>query len=502
MSRPSVDALAGKRQLADNVVARGLAMAAVAGATLLVARAHGAAAVGVLAMLRVLPGLFGVVASSGLPGAIPYFLGGPDRDDPRLRASLLAIAVVGGVAGTVAWLALSPAMGALFFRGEPALLIAAAGASVLTQLLATTTKACNQGWGDLAGANLVIVLEEALFVPAYLALVAAGLGAGWSVVGALIAADIGAAVAGWARLVRRGFSADRALPSRELAGRICAYGARGQLGGLLNLVNLRLDFAILGAIAGPSTLGLYAVASKCAEVVRVAPLALTYVLYPAMRTAGPTAAARRARQLMPRAGWWMVAAIIPAGIGTITLLPMVYGEEFRPAVLPACILLVGLLGDGIGAVASAFLYATGRPGLNSLAVGAGVVATVVGDLALIPPFAATGAAVASCASYLTTNLVLVACFLNRAPADGAIAGESRRHATAAGSAADGPLHHPPTDIADADRDRMLPPTSRAAGRVALPNGWHVSSTGRLVGSGGAELTIVGVAGFVAQRGRP
>ena len=52
--------------------------------------------------------------------------------------------------------------------------------------------------------------------------------------------------------------------------RSAGYGIRGQVGGMLSLVNLRLDVAILGALVGPGTLGVYAVASKYAELLRLA----------------------------------------------------------------------------------------------------------------------------------------------------------------------------------------------------------------------------------------
>ena len=54
-------------------------------------------------------------------------------------------------------------------------------------------------------------------------------------------------------------------PDLRLAREICGYGLRGQMGGMFSLINLRLDVAILGALVGPGTLGVYAVASKYAE---------------------------------------------------------------------------------------------------------------------------------------------------------------------------------------------------------------------------------------------
>ncbi|HET6921152.1 MAG TPA: polysaccharide biosynthesis C-terminal domain-containing protein [Jiangellaceae bacterium] len=107
----------------------------------------------------------------------------------------------------------------------------------------------------------------------------------------------------------------------------------------------------------------------------------------------------------------MVAvAALPLALVTGVLLPWLYGEAFRPAIVPAYILIIGLAPEGLAGVATAFLYGAGRPGLNSLAMGFGVVVTVVLDILLIPRFNAVGAAVASSAAYLTTTCMLIVAF--------------------------------------------------------------------------------------------
>ena len=80
--------------------------------------------------------------------------------------------------------------------------------------------------------------------------------------------------------IRRGFFRGQRGWSRPLAQRIAMFGTRGQVGGVMSLLNLRLDFVLLSAFAGPAVLGVYAVASKFAELVRVFGMALQYVLYP------------------------------------------------------------------------------------------------------------------------------------------------------------------------------------------------------------------------------
>lgn len=184
------------------------------------------------------------------------------------------------------------------------------------------------------------------------------------------------------------------------------FGARGQLGNLLWLVNLRLDFLLLGVLAGPATLGVYAVASKFAELMRLPATALNYVLYPRFTRALPAVASRDARHLLGRACLVSMAATpLLAGL-SIVALPLLFGKEFQPAVVPACLLLVGLAVEGAAAVASAYLWGAGRPGANSVGMGVGVVITIALDLLLIPRYGASGAAIASSAAYLATAGVL------------------------------------------------------------------------------------------------
>jgi O-antigen/teichoic acid export membrane protein len=89
------------------------------------------------------------------------------------------------------------------------------------------------------------------------------------------------------------------------------------------------------------------------------------------------------------------------------VIPLLYGSAFASAVVPAQIILLGLTLDGLGGVITGFLYGTGRPGLNSLAMGVGLAVTVVLDLILIPRYGATGAAAASAVAYVASTLALV-----------------------------------------------------------------------------------------------
>ena len=86
-------------------------------------------------------------------------------------------------------------------------------------------------------------------------------------------------------------------------------------------------------------------------------------------------------------------------------LPVLYGEAFRPAVLPACVLLPDRRGRRRGELR--LLVGCEPSERYSFAMGAGAVVTVALDVLLIPRHAARGAAAPSSASYMVTAMMLM-----------------------------------------------------------------------------------------------
>jgi O-antigen/teichoic acid export membrane protein len=395
--------------LTANVLARVVALASLTLATILVAHAGGPKLLGELTLLRVLPGLVGVLVGAGLPGAIPFFLAGRRGDaKPRLRTTIVGLTFAGSLAASLCWLAASPLLHQIFFRPWHIGVVLAAAVPVFSQLWVATGKSFLQGENDMCGANWAIAAEEAAFLPVYLTLLPFLSGTAL-LMSALVGADVVVAIGIAARLAHRRCLRGWGKPDLRLGWEICRYGIRGQVGGMLSLVNLRLDVAILGALVGPATLGVYAVASKYAELLRLPGLATTYVLYPRLAMRDRQYAARQVADLLPRAFIFTALAAIPLA-AVVPLLPHIYGEAFAGAVVPAYILLFGLIGEGVAGLVSAYLYGVGRPGANSLALGVSVVVTIVLDILLIPRHHAIGAAIASAAAYLTSSGALLLCY--------------------------------------------------------------------------------------------
>jgi O-antigen/teichoic acid export membrane protein/O-antigen ligase len=394
--------------LTANVAARVVALVSLTAATVLVAHAGGPKLLGELTLLRVLPGLAGVLAGCGLPSATPFFLAGKGRDKPRLKTTIVVLTLAGSLAASVGWLVLSPLIHRIFFQPWHMGVVIAAAVPVFTQLWVATGKSFLQGEDDMRGANWAIAAEEAAFLPVYVALLPVMHGTSLLMT-ALVGADVLVTVGIIMRLARRGHLRRWGRFDLRQAREICGYGIRGQVGGMLSLVNLRLDVVILGALVGPGTLGVYAVASKFAELLRLPGLAITYVLYPRMAARDHKEAARTVAALLPRALALTALAALPLAVA-VPLLPNVYGASFSTAMIPAYILLFGLVGEGAAGLVSAYLYAVGRPGANSLALGVSVVVTIVLDVLLIPRYHAVGAATASAVAYLTSSGALVVCY--------------------------------------------------------------------------------------------
>lgn len=395
------------RAVLDNITARLVAVVALGLGTILVARVGGAEDVGLLALLRVVPGLVGVLAACGLPGAMGYFLAGPHSTEARLWPTILAVLTAGVGLGMAAWFLLMPAIHALLFPTTSTLVMVLAGVSVGTQLPLAVAKSSLQGLDDRRGSNVVTGAEEAAFIPAFAAAYLLGLRGPLLLVVVLIVADVVVAGAGWARLVRQVHRRGMRMtgrPDRGLARSIVSFGFLGQVGGLVNLLNLRLDFLILGHLAGPVPLGIYAVASKFAELVKLPALAVTWVSYPQMARLGPDGSAKLVRRQLPWLIGLGIAGAVVLALAAGPLLPALYGQEFVESVAPAAIIAVGLVASPAGGLASGYLLGTRRPGTNSVLQAVGLLATLGLDVLLIPHFGVIGAAVASAIAYLVTDL--------------------------------------------------------------------------------------------------
>ncbi len=256
-----------------------------------------------------------------------------------------------------------------------------------------------QGQGRFPAMNAVIVLQPAVL----LALLAAGMALGdigtraaivfWSIatlVGTLLALAL------LARDVRAQDLLHIDLPSLS---RQVRFGIQGQLGNLVQLLNYRLDQYIVLFFVSTAGVGVYAVSVTVTQSVWFVSNAVATVLLPRL-TATDAADAARTTPLVCR-NTLLLSAVAAAGLAAVSpwMIEPLFGKDFSGAVKPLLCLLPGTVALAGSKILTSYIFSQGKPLTNSMITVAALVATLVFDFALIPPFGVTGAAVASSIAY-------------------------------------------------------------------------------------------------------
>ena len=185
-----------------------------------------------------------------------------------------------------------------------------------------------------------------------------------------------------------------------LGGKMLRYGLREHIGSMSQLANLRLDQLLLAAFLPAAQLGLYVVAVSTTHVLRVLPYAARILLMP--RIAAGVDSLASLEPLKPTLRkYWLLTVATGFGLAIFLpwLIPLVFGSEFTPSVLPAVILVLAAILLGGSELVGSVARGLGAPGLVSQAQTIGLAGTGAGLLMLLPPFGIVGAALATFVSY-------------------------------------------------------------------------------------------------------
>ena len=232
---------------------------------------------------------------------------------------------------------------------------------------------------------------------------------------------VGTAIATWlggqaaATLILVWYTARRVAgfgrPNLPLMGRALVFGLKAHAGRVMLLGNWRLDQWLLGAISGSRELGLYSVAVAWAEALWYLPTALKFVQRPYLVRSDRKEAVRQA------AIGFRVATLVTVvlGLAMVFAAPVLcvtfFGEEFRGSTVQLRVLVAGAFGVVALTVLGNALVAQRKPVLSSIALATGFLCTLVLDILLIPPYAGTGAALASAIAYSAAGAVMAFFFM-------------------------------------------------------------------------------------------
>lgn len=378
----------GRRAVGETVIVNGLLVALGLATGILTARLLGPHGRGALALGTAIAGLTTVIVGLGLQQAIAYLVAAR-RETVEMAASLAIVSglLAGGFAVAFGWLVVP-----LVVRDGTAVVVIRLGLlAVPGALIATNVTGLLQGLRLGRRFNLTRLLHPSTY---FAGIVGIALIEGTATAQG-VAAVFALAAAGSAALaclllwpsIRH-----LRVPSRRFTAEAVRYGAVAGIGGAALAANTHLAIPILGALTGLRETGLYAIGLSYAIPVTLVASAIAIHTFPDVAAAD--AAART--QLIQRRLAMTLAGVLPLAVAATLLapllIPVVFGEDFQPAVRPAQILVAAQAFRALAYVLADVARGLGRPGLPSMAEAAGVAATVALLPLVVPELGIEGAA--------------------------------------------------------------------------------------------------------------
>ncbi|MGH2534739.1 MAG: lipopolysaccharide biosynthesis protein [Thermomicrobiales bacterium] len=187
------------------------------------------------------------------------------------------------------------------------------------------------------------------------------------------------------------------------------FGAKGFVGSASPLETFRLDQAVVGLFLSPAALGLYVASLAFTNLPRFVAGSVGTVAFPYIASQPDD---RLARRSMWRFFWatvgcsLLIAAVLMAAARE--LVPLLFGAEFRDAVVPAQILLAGSVVGGARRILGEGLRGMGNPTAITVAEVASWIWLVPALVVLTPRWELAGVAVALLSASLCGLIVLAA----------------------------------------------------------------------------------------------
>lgn len=198
--------------------------------------------------------------------------------------------------------------------------------------------------------------------------------------------------------------------NRPIIMDLLSYGLRTFLGHLFLILNLRVTLFFVNYFTELALVGYYSIAISLAEIILFAPDAVGTILFPKLASTEPSFA----NKLTCRASRTILLFSMIIGIFFFvfgkSLVVLVYGETYIPAVRPFSILLPGTVLMSLRHVFFRNFAARGNPGINSSILFLSLVLNVILNILLIPKWAIEGAALATTVSYATCTFISILFF--------------------------------------------------------------------------------------------
>lgn len=169
---------------------------------------------------------------------------------------------------------------------------------------------------------------------------------------------------------------------------------------IVNLIGYRVELFVLDHFKGLASVGIYSIGMQAAEAIWLIPAAMASAITAPVVHDTSEGAARLIRQACAKSLLYTSAIAVALGVAAPFVIPPLFGEDFRGAARPLALLLPGVVAYAPVTILVVYLsIRRARPRLSLFVSIVGLVVTTGMSFVLIPPYGASGAAVASAIGY-------------------------------------------------------------------------------------------------------
>jgi O-antigen/teichoic acid export membrane protein len=208
----------------------------------------------------------------------------------------------------------------------------------------------------------------------------------------------------------------RGAPLFDRLGRgILRLGCGMGLVQIVNLIGYRVELFVLDRFKGLASVGIYSIGMQAAEAIWLIPAAMASAITAPVVHDTSEGAARLIRQACAKSLLYTSAVAIAVGLAAPFVIPPLFGEDFRGAARPLALLLPGVVAYAPVTILVVYLsIRRARPRLSLFVSIVGLVVTTGMSFVFIPPYGASGAAVASAIGYAAGAVAAWVCFVRLA----------------------------------------------------------------------------------------
>lgn len=191
----------------------------------------------------------------------------------------------------------------------------------------------------------------------------------------------------------------------DIVKKFIGYSLLIYLGTVINFFNYRLDLWIVNYFLDEKELSHYSLAANIAQIILIVAVTIASVILP--KLSNETDEKKfEIFTLVSRASFSVFFILIMIAIITANfLIPLLYGKEFSPTIVPFQILAIGIFVSCITQIFTIIVITLNKSKYNIYACAIGLIFTVFFDLYLIPIYNINGAAIATLISYFVIFLV-------------------------------------------------------------------------------------------------